>query len=153
MSNIITTSTKTKHPNAKGAIFDLTNTTNLMYYRCINKGGNKNMTRTFIETPIFTAKWQDLGLTDKNLKDLQEILLEKPKLGDTISHTGGLRKIRIPMENKGKGKRSGARVIYVDVDIKETVYLVNVYSKDEKADLTPDEKKALKAVVKILKEE
>lgn len=28
------------------------------------------MTRTFIETPIFTAKWQDLGLTDKNLKDL-----------------------------------------------------------------------------------
>ena len=55
------------------------------------------MTRTFIETPIFTAKWQDLGLTDKNLKDLQKILLENPKLGDTISHTGGLRKIRIPM--------------------------------------------------------
>lgn len=111
------------------------------------------MTRTFIETPTFTAKWQDLGLTDKNLKDLQEILLENPKLGDTISHTGGLRKIRIPMENKGKGKRSGARVIYIDVDIKETIYLINVYTKDEKADLTPDEKKALKAVVKILKEE
>lgn len=111
------------------------------------------MTRTFIETPIFTAKWQELGLTDDNLKDLQKILLENPKLGDTISHTGGLRKIRIPMDNKGKGKRSGARVIYVDVDIKETIYLVNVYTKDEKADLTPDEKKALKAVVKILKEE
>ncbi len=111
------------------------------------------MTRTFIETPVFTAKWQDLGLTDKNLKELQQILLANPKLGDTISHTGGLRKIRIPMENKEKGKRSGARVIYVDVDIKETIYFINVYSKDEKADLTPDEKKALKAVVKILKEE
>ena len=111
------------------------------------------MTRTFIETPIFTAKWQDLGLTDKNVKDLPKILLENPKLGDTISHTGGLRKIRIPMENKRKGKRSGARVIYVDVELKETIYLVNVYTKDEKADLTPDEKKALKAVVKILKEE
>lgn len=45
------------------------------------------------------------------------------------------------MENKGKGKRGGARVIYVDVELKETIYLVNVYSKDEKADLTPDEKK------------
>ena len=111
------------------------------------------MTRTFIETPIFTAKWKELGLNDDNLKDLQNILLENPKLGDTISHTGGLRKIRVPMENKGKGKRSGARIIYVDVDIKETIYLVNVYSKDEKADLTPSEKKALKAVVKILKEE
>ena len=45
------------------------------------------------------------------------------------------------------------RVIYIDIDIKETIYLINVYTKDEKADLTPDEKKALKAVVKILKEE
>ena len=111
------------------------------------------MTRTFIETPVFTSKWQALGLSDDNLRDLQNILLENPKFGDTISHTSGLRKIRIPMENKCKGKRSGARVIYVDVDIKETIYLVNVYTKDEKTDLTPDEKKTLKAVVKILKEE
>lgn len=111
------------------------------------------MTRTFIETPMFTAKWQDLGLTDDDLRELQKILLKNSKSGDTISHTGGLRKIRIPMENKGKGKRSGARVIYVDVDIKESIYLINVYAKNEKADLTPDEKRALKAVVKILKEE
>mgnify|MGYP004594006571 FL=1 len=110
------------------------------------------MTRTFIETPIFTAKWFDLGLTDDNLRELQSILLDNPKLGDSISHTGGLRKIRIPMENKGKGKRGGARVIYVDVEVKETIYFINVYPKDEKADLTPEEKKALKAVVKILKE-
>lgn len=111
------------------------------------------MTRTFIETPMFTAKWQDLGLTDDDLRELQKILLKNSKSGDTISHTGGLRKIRIPMENKGKGKRSGARVIYIDVDIKESIYLINVYAKNEKADLTPDEKRALKAVVKILKEE
>ena len=111
------------------------------------------MTRTFIETPIFTAKWLELGLTDDNLKDLQKILLENPKLGDTISHTGGLRKIRVPMENKGKGKRGGARVLYVDVELKEKIYFVNVYSKDEKSDLTPDEKKAFKAAIKILKEE
>lgn len=111
------------------------------------------MTRTFVETPIFTAKWKELGLTDENLKDLQNILLENPKWGDAISHTGGLRKIRIPMGNKGKGKRGGARVIYVDVDVKETIYLINVYSKDEKTDLTPHEKKALKAVAKILKGE
>ena len=56
---------------------------------------------------------------ETTLQLLQKILLENPKLGDTISHTGGLRKIRIPMENKGKGKRSGARVIYIDIDIGE----------------------------------
>ena len=33
-----------------------------------------------------------------------------PKAGDAISGTGGLRKIRIPMESRGKGKRGGARI-------------------------------------------
>lgn len=56
------------------------------------------------------------------------------------------------MENKGKGKRGGARVIYIDVEIKEIIYFINVYSKNEKDNLTEDEKKAFKALVKILKE-
>lgn len=111
------------------------------------------MTRTFIEVKSFTAKWYDLGLTDDDLRALQNVLLEDPKAGDTISGTGGLRKIRIPMENRGKGKRGGARVLYVDIELKEKIYFVNVYTKDEKDDLTPDEKKAFKAVIKMLKEE
>lgn len=73
------------------------------------------MTRTFIEVPIFTKKWKELGFTDENLRELQKVLLDDPKAGDAIQGTGGLRKIRIPMENKGKGKRGGARVVYVDV--------------------------------------
>ena len=111
------------------------------------------MNRTFIEVPQFTKKWQLLGLTDDDLKALEEELLNNPKAGDFIKGTGGIRKIRIPIENKGKGKRSGARVIYVDIELKETIYFINVYTKDEKDDLTEEEKKAFKAVVKILKEE
>ena len=111
------------------------------------------MTRTFIEVPIFTKKWKELGFTDENLRELQKVLLDDPKAGDAIQGTGGLRKIIIPMENKGKGKRGGARVVYVDVELKESIYFINVYSKDEKADLTPDEKKAFKAIIKFLKEE
>lgn len=111
------------------------------------------MIRTFIEVPMFTKKWHSLGLTDENLKDLQEELLKNSKAGDVIKGTGGLRKIRIPMENKGKGTRGGARVIYVDIELRETIYFVNVYAKDEKDDLTEAEKKAFKTVVKILKEE
>lgn len=111
------------------------------------------MNRTFIEVPIFTKKWHSLGLTDDNLKDLQKELLKDPKAGDVIKGTGGLRKIRIPMENKRKGTRGGARVIYVDIELKETIYFINVYAKDEKEDLTEEEKKAFTAVIKILKEE
>lgn len=110
------------------------------------------MTRSFIETPTFTSNWNELGLTDEDLRTLQNDLLENPKMGDAIPGTGGIRKIRIPMENKGKGKRGGARVIYIDVEIKEIIYFINVYSKNEKDNLTEDEKNAFKALVKILKE-
>lgn len=109
------------------------------------------MNRTFKEVPMFTRKWKELGLTDENLRDLQNILLENPKAGDAIQGTGGIRKIRIPIDNKGK--RGGGRVIYVDIELKETIYFINVYAKNEKDDLTDEEKKAFKAVVKILKEE
>lgn len=71
------------------------------------------MNRTFIEVPLFTRKWKELGLTDENLRDLENILLENPKSGDIIQGTGGIRKIRIPVENKGK--RGGGRAIYVDI--------------------------------------
>ena len=109
------------------------------------------MNRTFIEVPQFTKKWKELGLSDESLWELQNILLKNPKAGDTIQGTGGLRKIRIPLENTGK--RGGGRVLYVDIELKETIYFVNVYTKNEKDDLTEDEKKAFKAVIKFLKEE
>ena len=44
-------------------------------------------------------------------------------------------------------------MLYVDIELKEKIYFINVYSKDEKSDITPDEKKAFKAVVNFLKEE
>lgn len=109
------------------------------------------MNRTFIEVPQFTKKWKELGLSDESLRELQNILLKNPKAGDTIQGTGGLRKIRIPLENTGK--RGGGRVLYVDIELKETIYFVNVYTKNEKDDLTEDEKRAFKAVIKFLREE
>lgn len=109
------------------------------------------MIRTFIEVPMFTKKWKELGLTDETLRELQNILLNDPKTGDVIQGTGGLRKIRIPMPNKGKS--GGSRVIYVDIELKEIIYFINVYTKNEKDDLTEEEKKAFKAIVKRLKEE
>ena len=111
------------------------------------------MNRTFIEVPIFTRKWHELGLTDTDLQNLQIQLLENPKSGDAIKGTDGLRKIRVSLANKGKGKRGGARVLYIDIEIKEKIYFINVYAKNEKDDITEDEKKAFNSVIKILKEE
>lgn len=109
------------------------------------------MNRTFIEVPSFTTKWKSLGLTDEDLRTLENILLKDPKTGDTIAGTGGLRKIRIPINSIGK--RSGGRVIYVDIEIKECIYLLNVYTKNEQIDLTEKEKRMLKKLVEVLEEE
>ena len=107
--------------------------------------------RTFIEVPSFTKKWESLGLTDDDLNRLQTELLNNPKIGDVIKGTGGLRKLRIPMDYSGK--RGGGRVLYIDIECKETIYFINVYTKNEKDDLTEAEKKALKTIIKFLKEE
>ena len=109
------------------------------------------MNRTFKEVPSFTTKWKALGLTDDDLRTLQDILLKNPKTGKTIADTGGLRKIRIPVNKLGK--RCGGRVIYVDIEIKECIYLIDVYTKSEQSDLSKKEKKMLKKLVSALTEE
>ena len=109
------------------------------------------MTRMFKEVASFTEKWQALGLSDEDLRLLQQILLKNPKAGDVMQGTGGLRKIRIPVENVGK--RGGGRVIYVDIEVKECIYLLDVYTKNEQSDLTEKEKKMLKRLVEVLEEE
>lgn len=109
------------------------------------------MNRTFKEVPSFTQKWKTLGLTDDDLRTLENILLKNPKTGTAITGTGGLRKIRIPIEETGK--RGGGRVIYVDIEVKECIYLIDVYAKNEQTDLTEKEKKMLKKLVEVLKEE
>jgi len=62
------------------------------------------------------------------------------QLGNVIQGTGGLRKAR--WSAAGKGKRSGARVIYYYGGDHMPIYMVAIYSKSEKVDMTPAEKKA-----------
>ena len=78
------------------------------------------------------------------------IIAENPKIGDVIPGASGIRKVRIPVEQIGK--RSGGRVIYIDIEVKESIYLLDVYAKNEKMDLTEKEKVLLAKLVKRLKE-
>lgn len=108
------------------------------------------MTRTFIETDSFTKKWKHIGLTDDDLIVLQNLLLKDPKIGDVIPGASGIRKVRIPVDEIGK--RSGGRVIYIDIEVKESIYLLDVYAKNEQTNLSEKEKKLLSKLVERLKE-
>lgn len=92
-----------------------------------------------------------MGLDDKNLKTLEEILLENPKIGDVIQGTGGARKMRIQLGCRGKS--GGGRVIYLDVFEKEKLYLLFAYPKSLQENLTDEQKKAIKALVDAIKKE
>ena len=109
------------------------------------------MKREFIETPSFTRRWFALGFTDDDLAELQQFLIKTPDAGDTMVGTGGLRKIRYAF--KGRGKSGSARVYYVDFASFEKNYLIQVFSKDEKSNLTALEKNEVKKVVALLKAE
>jgi mRNA-degrading endonuclease RelE of RelBE toxin-antitoxin system len=70
----------------------------------------------------------------------------KPELGTFIGKN--CYKIRLAVGSKRKGKSGGARVItYLYVET-ETVYLLTIYDKSEKADLKPNE---LKEMIESLK--
>ncbi len=109
------------------------------------------MTREFIYTEPFRRSWKAMGLDDDDAKKLEQLLLEDPQAGDVIEGTGGARKIRIQMENRGKS--GGARVIYVDVFRKEKLYLLLAYPKSVQDDMTPDQKKMVKKLVDMIKKE
>lgn len=109
------------------------------------------MKRTFVETSSF-SKHVDREGTDV-LREIQDELLKDPEAGGVIQGTGGLRKVRIADQSRGKGKRGGYRVIYLDLARIERTYLLALYDKGKKGDISPDEKKILKAMVENLKKE
>lgn len=109
------------------------------------------MKRSFVLTPGFEKSWAAMNLGDDELRWLQSLLLEDPEAGDVIQGTGGARKVRVPLE--GRGKSGGGRVIYVDVVVRERIYLLLAYPKNMQADLTPEQKKLVRKLVEIIKEE
>ena len=99
----------------------------------------------FVETPLFTRLVKKL-LNDDEYRELQEVLIYRPDLGDVIQGTGGLRKIR--WMRKGRGKRSGVRVInYWLMDDKQ-ILMLYIYPKSQQEELTSEQKKTLKLIAK-----
>ena len=100
----------------------------------------------FIEAPAFT-RYVSEYLTDDEYRELQNQLANNPALGDLMPGTGGFRKLRWADPRRGKGRRGGLRIIYYYFSADQQIWLMTLYDKDEAADLTPKEKKALKIAI------
>ena len=74
-----------------------------------------------------------------------------PEAGDVVPGLGGIRKVRWSRE--GMGKRGGSRVIYFFYDEDAPIYLLQIYAKGAKSDLSNDDKKVLRAAAVNLRAE
>jgi mRNA-degrading endonuclease RelE of RelBE toxin-antitoxin system len=103
---------------------------------------------TFVESPAFTKQCTELW-SDAEYSAFQQFLAVQPEAGDVIPGLGGLRKVR--WSAKGRGKRGGARVIYLLLLQPGLIYLFQVYTKGDIADLLPEQKKRLRGAVEEIK--
>jgi mRNA-degrading endonuclease RelE of RelBE toxin-antitoxin system len=86
-------------------------------------------------------------LDDDAYKELQQALMQNPEAGAVMPGTGGFRKLRWSDSRRSKGKRGGLRVIYYWLGNQGQIWMFAIYDKDEATDLSPDEKRLLKAAI------
>ena len=99
----------------------------------------------FLETHVFTRAVVQL-LDEEEYRSLQLALLLRPGLGSVIRRSGGLRKVRWSM--RGRGNSAGMRVIYFWDEPTETFYLLYAYPKNEQQDLTEQQLRVLRRLVR-----
>lgn len=104
----------------------------------------------FRESRRFTDRFFSIAGEDDLIR-LQQELERDPEKGDVISGAGGARKVRMAL--RGRGKRGGARVIYYARVSWGVIWLLDVYAKNEKADLSHEERKELATYLHYLKDE
>ena len=106
------------------------------------------MKLTFIESRGFTERLRAL-VDVEAYRAFQNELQDNPEKGDLIKGACGVRKVR--MRLPGRGKSGGARAIYLYLENHAVLYLLTLYTKKEQADLAPEQKKTICAIVDEIK--
>lgn len=101
---------------------------------------------TVAQLHSFDTAARDAGMSEQEIEDLVIYLSENPEAGDEMTGTGGCRKVRLA--GRGKGKSGGYRTVTFFSGNSMPVYLITVFSKGEKSNLTALECRALKEITK-----
>lgn len=107
------------------------------------------MQREFIQYPALGRLIVAGAISDEQLKIIENDIMDGA--GDVIANTGGIKKLRCP--GKGKGKRGGWRVCFVDYPKYGVVVLITAFAKSVKTNLSLAERRVLKKVKRQIDEE
>jgi hypothetical protein len=97
---------------------------------------------SIVETPDYLADCKDAGITETERSEIIVLLAANPLAGALIPGTGGARKMRFG--GRGKGTSGGYRIItfYGGEDV--PLFLLNVFAKGDKVDLSKAERNQLR---------
>lgn len=103
---------------------------------------------TVIETASYLAAADDAGMSDAERRAAVDMIAADPRCGDVMVGTGGCRKVRLA--GRGKGKSGGYRLITYFAAENCPAFLLTVFSKGERANLSKVERNALGKLTTIL---
>ena len=101
-----------------------------------------------VETHAFRRAARDAGMAESEIANLIDIVSNDPVAGDEIAGTGGCRKLRLAGKGKGKSGRYRSITFYSGADI--PVFLITVFAKGDRVNLTKAECNALGEITKRL---
>ena len=118
----------------------------------LRQSERKELAIEVVSTHSFETSAKKL-LTEEDRRELELLLVEDPTRGQVIERTGGFRKVRFARPSRREGKSGGTRVIYYFLDRRDRIYLLLVYAKGVKDNLTRAEENELRKLAKALEEE
>jgi hypothetical protein len=101
-----------------------------------------------VETATYLATAEVL-MTEEERAAVVDMIAQDPQAGDLMQGTGGLRKVRVPLQ--GRGKRGGGRLITFFHDASMPVFLIALYAKNVQSDLDPQQRRAAKALTDAIR--
>ena len=99
-------------------------------------------------THAFIRAAKQAGMTEGEIDSLVDFLAENPTAGVEIAGTGGCRKVRFA--GRGKGKSGGYRMVTFYTGERFPVFLITVFSKGERSNLSKSECNSLRVITKAI---
>jgi hypothetical protein len=99
-------------------------------------------------THAFLRAAAGIGMTEREIESLVDVLATNPTTGNEMPGTGGCRKVRVA--GRGKGKSGGYRAITFYTGEDFPLFLITVFSKGERADLSQSERNRLRSLTRAI---
>ena len=103
-----------------------------------------------VRTTVYERSVKKL-LSEAETEELAASVAGNPEQGVVIPNLKGIRKLR--WGRTGQGKRGGLRVVYYYYRRNDVIYMLTAYTKSDREDLKPEEKKLLRRFVEELEDE